>query len=136
MKIPRDVVKIYDMEIATFWIDSNGIYNSIAKKVPRTLQNMEKCNEVVKSVMNGEKIYALVDVSHIGRMDKHSLNYIKNQANNLGAMAVITGSVTGKMAGTILMVLMPPSVPTRLFHGEPEAREWLLQLKKQNEEAG
>ncbi len=119
MNPPDDGTKIYDMAYATCWIDEDGIFNTVTKYGPYTVEATKEHVELSMSILGGKKAFVLCDFSKGGYIDKHIRKYIRENGRKVyGAFAILADSALGKVMGKILLALMPSSVPTRIFTKE------------------
>ena len=136
MKTPNDGTKIYEMPLSTFWIDKDGILHSISKNVPRTLDNTKQLMEFARAILHGNRAYMLADFSNAGSLERPARDYIKKEAKSFyNALAVVTKSSLVRLMGTFISILIPPTIPTRIFTSEKEARKWLLHLIEKDQQA-
>jgi hypothetical protein len=128
MKIPVDGTIIYDRPLAILWFDKDGILCSVAKNVPRTLENTREQFEFIGSLLGGKKVCILSDVSFSGSIDQEAREFVKKHAAlQYKAIAIVTTSALGTMIGTLLSIIFPFTVPAKVFINEAEARQWLKQ---------
>ncbi len=129
LKAPTDNTIVYDKPLATFWFDKDGILYSIAKNVPRTLENVKEQHEFIQSLTKGKKICAITEVSFSGTLSPEAREYSKRAMDTYKAIAILTTTPMGKMIGAILSVITPISVPVKIFNNERKARQWIEQFK-------
>lgn len=123
--------KIHELKIASVFIDQEDIVHSVAKKVPFTLENTKEYVEFLKRLLKGKKAYMLSEHSQAGCFSDEARDYLKRESARLyRAIAIASRTPTGSVSGTIVTLLMPPTIPAKLFNNTQEAREWLMQLKK------
>jgi hypothetical protein len=124
--IPPKDVKIYDGELAVFWLDESGILCANGKSTPRTLEKQKANFELIKQITNNKKVCILSDATSSGPQDNETRAYTADEMPNLfKAMAVIANSVTSKYIVNLFLALKSQPVPIKMFSSEKEAREWL-----------
>jgi hypothetical protein len=128
LKLPKNK-KVHETEIGHFWL-SEGILYGVAKEHQRSLKNISKALDTVKDLINGSKVYFLVDLT-IGR--PYSLNekkLIKERLfSDLKAIAILSASPLGKMLGQIVYAKESAEIPVREFSCAEDALDWIEELK-------
>lgn len=125
MNIPSNA-KVIEGELATFWLDENGILCAVAKATERTLQKQKDNYQIIREIAGNKKICLLSDATLAGPMDKETRDYASKELPDvIKAMAVISHSATGTFTSTVFMSLKQEPVPIKLFDNEAEARIWL-----------
>jgi hypothetical protein len=125
MKPPPDV-KIFEGELATFWFDENGILCALSKNTPRTLEKQKKNYEFIREITSNKKVCLLSDTTTSRPQDKETRDYMAGELPKIfKAMAVISGSVLGKLITNTFLVLKKQPIPIKMFSNEAEAKEWL-----------
>jgi hypothetical protein len=120
--------KLYESELATFWLDENGILCAEAKDTPRTLERQVATYTLIREIANNRKVCMLSEASSARIMDQETQDYIAREMPTLfNAMAVLSETATGKAPTTIFINLNRGEVPVRLFDNEEDAKEWLKQ---------
>lgn len=119
---------IYESAIVTFWFDDDGILNAVSKDTPRTIDGTKQYIQEVRSLLGGQKVCAILDVSNASQLKKDEREYIKHEIETIyKAVAIITHSQFSKIVGALLLFLIPTSIPAKAFTNEQEAREWIKQ---------
>lgn len=126
MKPPEDA-PIYETALFTCWFDQQGILNANAKNIPRTSDNTMENIQQLKSLLHGKKVCALIDVTNSGPIKKGGRECFKKEEVSAiyKAVAILTNSQFGKIAGELLAFLIPPDIPAKVFTNEEEAKKWL-----------
>ncbi len=125
MTVPENV-NIYEGELATFWLEENGILCAIGKSTTRSLEKQKANFEYIKQITNDKKVCLLTDASSSGPQDTITRAYTAAEMpNRFKAMAVIANSVTGKYIVNLFLTLKSQPVPIKMFTNEQEARKWL-----------
>lgn len=129
MKIPTDASKIHDHALAVFWIDENGILHKISKNTPRTIENVKDLYSFIRKATQEKKVRGLVEVSNETASNKKVREVLKEEIPmTFNAVALLTTTPSGKMMATIISVLIPGHLPTKLFTDEDKAILWLKAL--------
>jgi hypothetical protein len=127
VKIPTDR-QIFEGEIATYWIDDDGILVSLSKSPIRTVANIKENVALVKQITNNNKVPLLIYLSNSPIPDKETRTFSTEQLPNVyTAMAMISEPGLAKFIMNILFKLQPPPIPMKNFTNEKEAKEWLKQ---------
>ncbi|MGZ3885238.1 MAG: DUF7793 family protein [Bacteroidia bacterium] len=126
--IPPPHVKLFDGELATLWFDEHGILCAVAKAVPRSLE-MQKANyDFIRQITGGKKVCLLSDTTSSSPQDKETRDYIAAQIPDVfKAMAVISGSASGRFITNVFLAIKQQPIPMRFFSNEADAKEWLKQ---------
>jgi hypothetical protein len=119
---------VYETELASFWLDEEGILNSISRSPTRTIANTTENFEMVKRITNHQKVPLLIYLSKSGVPDKETRAFVARELPNVyKAMAMVSQSGLGKIIMNVLFGLKPPVIPMKTFSSEEQAREWLRQ---------
>lgn len=128
MEIPKGAT-LYEHPLASYWMDSDGIWYAVSKETPRTLEMMRDNVAFLKKIFENKRVCLIADASKVSPYDKETRNYLAKELNNLyKAMAIISTSSIGRMvANTFILshLLNPLPVPMKMFKNEKEAKEWL-----------
>src|SRR5689334_22373361 len=123
VKIPTDR-QIFEGEIATYWIDDDGILVSLSKSPIRTVANIKENVALVKQITNNNKVPLLIYLSNSPIPDKETRTFSTEQLPNVyTAMAMISEPGLAKFIMNILFKLQPPPIPMKNFTNENEAKE-------------
>jgi hypothetical protein len=70
----------------------------------------------------------LVDVTYTAESSKEIRDYAAHEFPNfVKAIAMVSGSVFGKMLANLFFTLKAQPYPTKMFTNEQDAKEWLKQ---------
>ena len=123
--------QIFEGEIATYWLDDDGILISLSKNPRRTVQNITNNVALVKRITNNRRIPLLIYLTNSPIPDKETRRFVNEQLPNVySAMAMISKPRLAKFIMNFLFRLKPPPIPMKNFTDEKEAKEWLRQFIK------
>jgi hypothetical protein len=127
IKTPTDR-QIFEGEIATYWIDDDGILVSLSKNPRRTIANITDNVALVKRITNDKKIPLLIYLSNSPVPDKATQKFSTEQLPNVySAMAIISEPGLASFIMNLLFKFQAPPIPMKKFTDEKEAKEWLKQ---------
>jgi hypothetical protein len=127
LKIPGNT-QIYEGQLATFWLDGDGILYAKSKKSPRTLENQKETYELIRKISGYKKVCMLSEATNSSAMDKETRDYISiEMPNTFKAMAVTSNSSLGTFISNIFLGLKHQPIPIKMFSIETEAKKWLMQ---------
>lgn len=127
MKLPENT-PVFEAEIATYWFENDGILYSKSKSPTRTLENIKRNIEFVKSITNNKKVCLLVYLTPSGKPNKTTRDYVAEQLPNIySAMAIVSKSGLGKMVMNFIFKLNKPTIPMKTFSNKEDAKQWLSQ---------
>lgn len=113
---------------AHVWLGKDGII----RIRPHSRQREELDDAIanvgaVAKVGQGVKKRLLVDLSEAGPQSSQCRDHYMSAESkkNISAMAVVTGSLLGRIVGNMILGSNRSSVPVRLFASESEALAWL-----------
>jgi hypothetical protein len=117
---------IQNHPLAVIWIDNEGILHKVSKNVPRTPADVKHLYSSIRTMTNGKKVCALMEVSKEGISDKETRDILKKEIpETFSALAIMSSTPLGKMIGSLIAVLAPSNIPAKVFDSEAEARKWL-----------
>lgn len=89
--------------------------------------------EAVIRLSDGKNFPILVDLRQIKSISKEARDHfsMRGRKPNVTAIAMLVSSPVSKIIGNFFLGLNKPTVPTRMFTAEAEARKW---IDKQNHE--
>jgi hypothetical protein len=120
--------EVVESPTAYLWIDNDGILNSIAKNVPRTIESVKESIAVIKKMIGDKKICFLADTSNTTYYTIEMREELNSKLNPLfKAIALVPCTQTGKMIGSILF-MRKELCPIKFFDNIEEARNWLKQF--------
>jgi len=127
IKIPTDR-QTYEGEIATYWIDDDGILISLSKNPRRTIASITGNVALVKRITNNKKIPLLIYLSNSPVPDKATQKFSTEQLPNIySAMAMISEPGLASFIMSLLFKFQSPPIPMKNFTDDKEAKEWLKQ---------
>jgi hypothetical protein len=117
---------IQNHPLAVIWIDSEGILHKVSKNVTRTPEEVKHLYSSIRTMTNGKRVCALMEVSKEGISDKETRDILKKEIpKTFSALAIMSSTPLGKLIGNLLAVLAPMHIPAAVFDTEEEARKWL-----------
>lgn len=127
VRIPTDR-QIFEGEIATYWVDDDGILISVSKSPKRTVANLTANVALVRQITGNKKIPMLIYLANSPVPDKETRKFSTEQLPKVySAMAMIAEPGLAKFIMNILFKFQPPPIPMRNFSDEVEAKSWLIQ---------
>jgi hypothetical protein len=127
IKTPTDR-QIFEGEIATYWVDDDGILVSLSKNPRRTIANITDNVALVKRITNDKKVPLLIYLSNSPVPDKATQKFSTEQLPNVySAMAMISEPGLASFIMNLLFKFRAPPIPMKNFTDEKEAKEWLKQ---------
>jgi len=124
--IPPTDRPIHEGEIATYWLDDDGILISLSKSPRRTVANITENIALVKRITNNRKVPLLIYLAPSPVPDKETRKFVNEQLPNVyKAMAMISKPGLATFIMNFLFKLKQPPIPMKNFTDEREAKEWL-----------
>ncbi len=121
--------EIFEGEIATYWIEDDGILVSVSKSPRRTVDNIKGNIALVKKITNNKKAPLLIYLSPSPIPDKETRKFVNEQlANIYSAMAMVSKPGLASIIMKFLFKFSKPPIPMKNFTDEEEARKWLRQF--------
>ena len=128
MKPPANA-QLFDGEIATYWLDDDGILYSLSKNPKRTVKNITENIALVKRITGNRPVPLLIYLSNSPVPDKETRKFSAEQLPNIyTAMAMVSQPGLAKLIMNLLFKLKPPPIPMKSFSNDTQAREWLKQF--------
>jgi hypothetical protein len=128
MKPPEDV-QLFEGEIATYWLDTNGILYSLSKSPKRTVKNITENIALVKRITGNKPVPLLIYLSNSPVPDKETRKFSTEQLPNVyTAMAMVSEPGLASFIMNILFKFKPPPIPMKSFSDDKQAIEWLKQF--------
>ncbi|PWT73068.1 MAG: STAS/SEC14 domain-containing protein [Bacteroidetes bacterium] len=125
MDFPKDK-QIFEGEIASYWLEDDGILVSVSKNPMRTIANLTENIKLVKQITNNRIPPLLIYLSNSPVPDKATRKFASEQLPNLyKAMAMVSKPGLAKFIMNILFRFKPPPIPMKSFDNDVDAREWL-----------
>ena len=129
VSIPTDR-EIFEGEIATYWIDDDGILVSKSKSPRRTVENIKGNIALVNRITNNRKLPLLIYLCSSPIPDKATRKFVNEQLPHLyKAMAMVSKHGLASFIMSFLFRFKPPPIPMKNFTDDKEAREWLKQFR-------
>jgi len=121
--------EIFEGEIATYWVEDDGILVSVSKSPRRTVENIKGNIALVKKITNNKKSPLLIYLSASPIPDKETRKFVNAQlANTYSAMAMVSKPGLASIIMKFLFKFNKPPIPMKNFTDEDEARKWLRQF--------
>jgi len=121
--------EIFEGEIATYWVEDDGILVSVSKSPRRTVENIKGNIVLVKKITNNKKSPLLIYLSASPIPDKETRKFVNAQlANTYSAMAMVSKPGLASIIMKFLFKFNKPPIPMKNFTDEDEARKWLRQF--------
>ncbi len=123
--------KQIETSTATVWLGADGITRAAFRAGAReTLETARENVQAGVTISGAIERPLLLDMTHIGSMDKAARDYYAQGDQREGAekaIALITNSALSRVIGNFFIGLNRPVKPTRLFTSEESALQWLRQ---------
>jgi hypothetical protein len=118
--------KIYEDDIAVYWLENEILLCSICKPITRTVPMLEKSFRLIEEITNGRKVCLLTDTSVAGSGSPEAREFSLNASgNHFNAMAMISSASFSSLLVNTFMTFSSQPIPMKIFSNEEEAREWL-----------
>ncbi len=126
---PPPGVKVHELSTSTIWFDKDGILWSVSKNVPgQSLEESRKTLEEFVKVTGGKKVCLLADVTYSPETSRETREWAAEELPKIvKAVAMVSGSVLGKMLANLFFTLKTQPYPSRMFNSVEEAHAWLKQ---------
>ncbi|SMO58919.1 DUF7793 family protein [Solitalea koreensis] len=125
--VPTDR-EIIEGEIASYWMDDDGVLVSLSKSPKRTVENIRGNVELVKRITGNKRVPLLIYLSNSPVPDKETRKFSTTQLPVIySAMAMVSQPGLATFIMNILFSLKPPPIPMKSFTDDKEAKEWLKQ---------
>lgn len=126
---PPANTQIFEGEIATYWMDSDGILYSLSKSTTRTVKNISENIALVKQITGGKRAPLLIYLANSPVPDKETQKFSAEQLPNVyKAMAMVSKPGLAKFIMNLLFAFKPPTIPMKSFSDDVQAKEWLKQF--------
>jgi hypothetical protein len=123
---PPAGAKLYETEIATFWMGPEGILYSISKPPRRTVANITANMAMVREISPNRKPPLLVYLCPSPVPDRETRKLVTRHLPELySAMAMIADSRLAKLIMNILFSVNKPPIPMKTFSDPEKAKGWL-----------
>jgi len=128
MTPPRNA-KVYEGELADFWLEEDGILCAVSKMVPRTLENQKANYDLIRAITSNKRVCLLADNTLTYEPDDATRKYMATELPKVfKAMAVTSRTVFGQAVSDTFLYYHGTPVPIKTFKDENEARAWLRQF--------
>jgi hypothetical protein len=128
INLPTDR-KIFEGEIAIYWVDNDGILISLSKNPKRTIENITGNIALVRQITNNKKVPLLIYLSNSPIPDKETRKFVTKLLPNVySAMAMVSKPGLAKFIMNFLFALKSPPIPMKSFTDDKEAKAWLKQF--------
>lgn len=118
-------------EIADYVLSDDGILYSYSKPVMRTVENISRNVELVKSITQNKPVPLLIFLTPSPIPDKATRKLSTEKLPEIySAMAMVSKPGLSAFIMKILFSVKPSAIPMRSFTSEEPAREWLQQFIK------
>lgn len=96
------------------------------------LEDAEGNTETVISLSKGSNFPILVDLREIKSISKEARDHfsMRGRKPNVTAIAMLVNSPVSKIIGNFFLGLNKPTVPTRLFTSQREAKNWISKISE------
>lgn len=119
---------VYEGEIATYWIDDDGILVSVSKPPRRTVDNIKRNMDLVLSITQNRKLPLLIYLCDSPVPNRETREFVNRALPNLySAMAMISRPGLAAFIMKFLFRLRTAPIPMKSFTDDQPAREWLKQ---------
>lgn len=123
--IPTDR-QIFEGEIATYWLDDDGILVSLSKSTRRTVANITDNVALVKRITNSRKAPLLIYLCNSPMPDKATRTFSTEQLPQVyRAMAMVSRPGLAQLIMQLLFTFQQPPIPMKHFTDDIAARAWL-----------
>ncbi|MEZ4661868.1 MAG: hypothetical protein R2911_30330 [Caldilineaceae bacterium] len=127
IEIPTDR-PCFEGEIATYWLEDDGILVSLSKDVKRTVENITANVALVKQITDNKRAPLLIYLTNSPVPDRATRQFSTAQLPTVyTAMAMISDSGLAKFIMNLLFKFQAPPIPMQNFTDATEARIWLRQ---------
>jgi hypothetical protein len=127
--IPTDR-PVFEGDIATYWLDDNGILVSRSKSIRRTVANITANVALVKQITNNTPVPLLIYLSSSPVPDKATRRFSTEQLPQIyTAMAMMSEPGLARLIMNLLFKLQPPPIPMKHFTDEQQAIAWLKHFR-------
>lgn len=115
-------------------ITDEGILHYVYHR-PGTVETLEDAKQNLKAFFEfvawrkEEYFHAIIDLSNLKKVEHGVRAMYRSQEamDATGLNAIVTKNPISRMIGTFFLRVDRPANPTKLFHNESEALEWILQ---------
>lgn len=113
-------------EIADYELEASGILVSYSKPILRTVENIARNIELVKSITKNKPVPLLIFITKSPVPDKATRKFSSEQLPYVyKAMAMVSKPGLSALIMRLLFQFQNPPIPIKSFTNEKEARHWL-----------
>ena len=124
-----DPSKIYEGELADFWMDEEGFLCAFSKMVPRTLEKQKANYDLIRKITGNKRVCLLADNTLTYETDEATQKYMASEISELfKAMAVTSRTIFGQAVSDTFLYYNGTPVPIKTFKDDNKARAWLRQF--------
>ena len=125
LSIPDDA-HVIELPTSRLWREQSGIVCVVSKKANQTVEEAKKAIETFRSHLGAEKVCMLIDVTDTSESSRDVREYAAQELPKIvKAVAMVSGSVLGKMLANLFFNLKTQPYPVKMFNDESQARAWL-----------
>jgi len=121
--------EIFEGEIASYWLEDNGILVSVSKRPRRTVANIRENVSLVKQITANKIPPLLIYLTNSPVPDAETRKFVNQQLPSLyKAMAMVSKPGLAKFIINFLFRFTKPPIPMKQFSDDKQARAWLEQF--------
>jgi len=128
--IPADATVKYS-ESGAVWLDSCNIIISVTVDGrEHTLEDAKDRILAFDKIYNGVPRPLIVDFTLVKSINREAREYYSCDKNKkkIKALAIVTGSVIGRLVGNFFMRIHNNQLPSKIFSNVEEAKKWAIQF--------
>lgn len=113
------------------WMGEDGICRTKVKEGSDiSLEDAMENTVVVTSFFKDKKFPIMIDARGIKSMSREARNHFsaRGRDSKTNSFGIIVKSPISRVVGNFFLGISKPSVPTKLFENEEEAKQWLMQF--------
>jgi hypothetical protein len=112
-----------------FWRDGNLLRGECFEAAEETLADAKEQLQHQRAMLDGKPLPFLMDIRRVRSLSRDARAYFASPpaADVFAATALLISSPLSRAVGNFFLGLNRPSMPTRLFTSDDEARAWLAQ---------
>jgi hypothetical protein len=127
--LPLHNLSVHDCDLATFWIDADGILFARAKPTRRTMENQVAAYDLIRKMTDGHRICMIALAASTPASDELTQDIHEYMAAEMPklfrAMAVVAATVQESAPAIKFMNLHNQPIPICIVSSIDHAREWL-----------
>ena len=130
-------MKIIENSSVKFYIENGIMYSEFKDKLKLNLETGKEMIDLRHKISDNKKQYWCYDFKNIQSISKEARDYAEKHGQEyLHATAFIINSHLAKFVLNAFMKLKKADIPLKTFKTKEDAVNWLLTIKKSNEEKG